>query len=913
MTAGAGVRRYWTETTRATVDAAIGRVASGHPSVLLIEGEAGMGKSTLCAEVVERAARFAVFPAEGVAGQDAPYGVLDQWGVHVPRTAQHEQIQPFVAAQVLRQLTDAATGVAAHVLLLVDDVQWADVESMEALVWLLRRAAGDHLLVVLATRPAPERRRESWRRWLDTSDAVLQVGLDGLSYDDARALVADHSPAVSTEVAEQLWLHTRGNPLYLTNLLVEHEPADLGELRTVPAPAEYAAQIADLLHRQPADAVRLAEALSVLGAGRTRLRDAGAVAGLEHVDVAAQRLLAAGLVLAEGVGAAADLRWVHGLAGSAVYHHLSPPRRQELHTRSAQVLTSPAAVFEHRLAAAEQQDEPLARDLERAAGGLYDQHSYRQAAQYLRSAADLTADRAERLRRWLDAAFCSVLAHSAADLDLTAIDQVSDPVRRGLVLGALACFSGRYREGAAILSSAANTPVDRADPLPRHRLEMLLAWVRTLLGHDLELITTALDRGLGLDVTDPAMTPYRLLAQGHVAGRTGGWVAFAAVLDRLPEVASATPPELSGLLVWRGQDHLAKGLLGAATADLREVQRRQHDGVVDALSNGFDSLLATTYWAAGRWELAKVAFRSARMVPAELTGLLTYAASSLPWSTSGDFGEADRQLDDGARALEDRPWQEAVEVFLGAQVVRRHAGGSAAAQATLLAETRQRWPHTPVGTGLLGGIWAIHLALAGVWAGELDWAERQLARATAEPAHSPSVRSAASWVSGLLAEQRGRTAEALRHLRTSVSTPGVETPLYQAHAFADHARLARLTGAQAEAARSTEQALGIYRNLQAKPYLARLADAVAPTLGPAKAPEDVYVLPLTEREYDVLTLVVEGYSYAQISRELFVSQSTVSYHLGNIYPKAGVRSRHELTRWVRQHPGSVVAPGAERA
>jgi DNA-binding CsgD family transcriptional regulator len=54
----------------------------------------------------------------------------------------------------------------------------------------------------------------------------------------------------------------------------------------------------------------------------------------------------------------------------------------------------------------------------------------------------------------------------------------------------------------------------------------------------------------------------------------------------------------------------------------------------------------------------------------------------------------------------------------------------------------------------------------------------------------------------------------------------------------------------------------------------------------------------------VLTLVTAGMSYAQIARDLFITQSTVSYHLGNIYAKANVSSRHELTALVREQPAS---------
>jgi DNA-binding CsgD family transcriptional regulator len=61
---------------------------------------------------------------------------------------------------------------------------------------------------------------------------------------------------------------------------------------------------------------------------------------------------------------------------------------------------------------------------------------------------------------------------------------------------------------------------------------------------------------------------------------------------------------------------------------------------------------------------------------------------------------------------------------------------------------------------------------------------------------------------------------------------------------------------------------------------------------------------LSERERDVVTLVSVGMSYQQIARELFITRSTVGFHLSNIYAKAGVTSRHELTALLRSNPAS---------
>jgi DNA-binding NarL/FixJ family response regulator len=116
----------------------------------------------------------------------------------------------------------------------------------------------------------------------------------------------------------------------------------------------------------------------------------------------------------------------------------------------------------------------------------------------------------------------------------------------------------------------------------------------------------------------------------------------------------------------------------------------------------------------------------------------------------------------------------------------------------------------------------------------------------------------------------------------------------------DHARIAHVLGDPASAGDSLAKATEIYTQLGAPAYVDRidLARQASGRIAPGRNP----VVMLTEWEQDVLTLIASGMSYAQISRDLFVTQSTVGYHLSNIYRKAGVSSRHELTEMVRGDP-----------
>jgi DNA-binding CsgD family transcriptional regulator len=132
-------------------------------------------------------------------------------------------------------------------------------------------------------------------------------------------------------------------------------------------------------------------------------------------------------------------------------------------------------------------------------------------------------------------------------------------------------------------------------------------------------------------------------------------------------------------------------------------------------------------------------------------------------------------------------------------------------------------------------------------------------------------------------------------------------PLYNAHLLTDYAVAGHQLGRPDLARQLSSAARSIYTGLDATPYMVRLdaldrANAQAGA-APGGAPRRLKVqFELTDREQDVLTLVTSGMSYAQISRELFITQSTVSYHLSNIYDKTGIRRRAQLTELFRREP-----------
>ncbi len=120
------------------------------------------------------------------------------------------------------------------------------------------------------------------------------------------------------------------------------------------------------------------------------------------------------------------------------------------------------------MAAAEQYDNDLASEMQAYAAQLYSQRSFRQAAQYLRSASGLTPGPADRERRWLESVFDLVMSRDfpAVEAELDDVRRADNAVGRALVLGAYAVWSRRYRDGVEQLEPLTSTPSARPNPAP---------------------------------------------------------------------------------------------------------------------------------------------------------------------------------------------------------------------------------------------------------------------------------------------------------------------------------------------------------------------------------------------------------------------------------------------------------------
>ncbi len=888
---------------------ALDRARSGDPVVLLIEGDAGLGKTALLAELTALAGDFRVLRADGLEGDRTPFTVLAQWAVDPPRPADGGEPLPRAAAQALRERLDSLA-IDGPVLLMLDDLQWADPESVEVMLWLLRRTSGDRLMVAVGTRRLPAELHPDWQRWVAGRDLVMRIGLNGLTQEQVGELARRQWPQLSDDLARRLHEHTGGNPLYLTAVLAENDLPELSSAGMLPAPAAFAQSLATRTARLSPGALTLLRAASVLGSGWNSLALVSAVAGMDRageLSVLAQELNESGLIEQRRVDGPARLRVTHALIRASVYQQTPLLQLRELHVCAAAQTGSRPVALQHRMAAAEQYDEALAEEMEAYANELYGHRSIRQGAQHLRWASELTADPAVRQRRWLESVYMLVLCYDASivEAELDDVRAADDALWRALVLGTNAIWRRRYREAVEHLEPIASTPLFSSETRARYRIEVLLVWARVCLGQPTEVIVAGLAQAASVQVEDARLSGLELVAGSQTAIQVNGIEPVLAQLTALP-AAAAVPLPATGALAFRGVLRVTLGLTREAADDLGEATRRINDGVTDLGAGSFHAYFGLVHWLAGDWGRARVSIRQALDIGGQLDRRgqfihqMTAALAPLVDIGQGRFAEADAMIARTRELLTESPWWEACQLLLGTLLVRVHAAGSAAEKATALAGLRGT-PFEVTDISRASPILLLNYVPALLWAKRVDDADAAVARLAQIVPAAPWTPAAVSWFRGLIAEARGNGRAALTHL-TSALAADFDLPFYRAHLLTDHARLAFLLGSPA-ADVSLRRAEEIYDELGAVPYRERIrairSESAAPT---APAPTLAGGVALTEREQDVLTLLVTGMSYAQISRELFITQSTVGYHLSHIYGKAGVTSRHQLSELARKNP-----------
>ncbi|MDQ6745165.1 MAG: AAA family ATPase [Actinomycetota bacterium] len=930
------------------MDNALGRLAGGSGAAWLVSGEPGIGKSRLLFEAGRRAAAIGAWLFEGQAAElerDFPFSVfvdaLDPYLASLDssslRTLSEKQRRLLALVFPALDRGERETGMVAQerfrcyravgellamlaaqrpLVLVLDDLQWADAASLELLEHLLRRPPSAPVLLLLAHRTG------------FSPGALSQVSdrlqLTPLSREDADALLGD---GLRTEILAQVYRESGGNPFYLEHLAWAERrrtPASgvrlQGELLDIEVPVPVREALAGEMAALGEQTRRVLQGAAVAGEQFTP-ELAGAIAEEDppRVLAALDRAIAVGLVA--GTETPVLFRFRHPIVRRAVYVSAGQAWRVGAHARAAGLLArggaGPLARAHHIEHSAIRGDEDAVVDLI-AAGEL--------------AAAVAPASAA----RWFAAA-------------LRLLPEEADDGRRlGVLvpLGAALGSAGRLEESRSTLVEILGALPAEAGAV-RVRLIGFMALIDRLLGRHAdarELLQRALRMAGERDAVEAAALELELAADRFFAG---DWTAMHEHAERGFRIAAgeggeglrASAASLLGLAeysvgrVRAARKHRAEalGLLDAPGSDARglrldaldwlgwlELSVEEYDAAYQHFTRGLEigrrsgaghllstmsfGLLLTCTW---RGRLAEAIEQSdATLALGQLSGsrqVLSWAHGlrTLVDLRSGalaralDHGEQAQRLGDG---LDANPFSavnggwfgealiEAGQPVRGREQILRALGGDElpAVEAA----------YRPYFYDVLAGAEATlgRCQEATSWAGA--------AEATAEGLGLPGRDGAALHAAGV-AEQ-DPTAGAQLALRAA-------TKLALAHPI-EAARARTLAGRHLGAAGNREAALNELRRASAEltalgagHYAAQavrerrhLGERLA--RGGRRASASTGIASLSDREREVAMLVQDRFTNRQIAARLVLSEKTVERHLSRIFVKLDARSRVDVAR-----------------
>jgi DNA-binding CsgD family transcriptional regulator len=907
-------------TERAALGQLLEAARGGRSRALVVHGEAGVGKTALLEDAVASAAGMRIARVAGVESEmELAYAALQQLcaqmldgldrlpdpqraalGVVFGLRAGEAPDRFLVGLAALSLLADAAG--KQPLLCVIDDAQWLDRASAQAMGFVARRLFAEQVALVVATREPGGQFR-----------GLPELAVGGLGVADALELLASviRGP-LDERVQERFIAEAGGNPLALLELPQGLTPAELAGAFGVTAAAGLLGRLEDSFRQRLGGLPETTQRLLLVAAAEPTgdpvlvLRAAGRLGiGME----AAAPAEAEGLLT---IGARVTFR--HPLVRSAAYRAAPPGERRAAHRALADAMdprADPDRRAWHRAQAAAGPDEEVAAELEHSAGRAQARGGFAAAAAFLERSAALTPGPARRADRALAAAQATSQAGAfGAALGLLAAAEAGplDELQRAqaaLLHGqiALASFRGRGAETLLLTAARLFEPLDAR--LARETyLEALSAALfagRLPTGSGLrEAAETAraappppqparaqdlLLDGLALLATDgyPAGAPVLKAAvsafRGDEVSQEEGlrwlWQAcYAAELvwdygswdvlsDRLVKLASEAGA-LSAMpiaLNIRALPHLFAGEFAAATSLITQLE-----SVTEATGSSIAPYASLMLAALRGWETEAARLIEAGMKEAERRGQgawLTFAqwATAVLHNSLGRYEQAlaaAEQASQDSRALPPANWAivELIEAATRSGVPER----AAPALQRLSQMTRAS------GTDWALGIEARARALV---SGD-EAADRRYREAIGYLGRTP-VRvelGRAQLVYGEWLRRQRRIREAREQLRrayTLFTGVGME-------AFAERARAElRATGAQA--------------------------------LKRTTGTPDV----LTAQEALIARLASQGASNPQIAAQLFISPATVAYHLGKVFAKLGISSRSQLTRALPIRPDAARA------
>jgi DNA-binding CsgD family transcriptional regulator len=875
---------------------------SGKSEVLVLRGEAGVGKTALLHYVGERATGCRVERAAGVESEmELAFAGLHQLCAPVLGSVAHlpepqrlaigtafgldggEAPDRFrVGLALLGLLSEVAR--ERPLVCLVDDAQWLDRASAQALAFVARRLLAEGVgLVFVVREPSDD-------ELVDLPEMVVR----GLPSDDARALLDAVTPGrLDERVRDRIIAETRGNPLALLELPRGLTASELAGGFGRPDAQPLASRIEQSFVRRFETLPEATRTLLLTAASEpvgdvTLLWRAAGELGIGRD--AAGPAETAGLI-----ELGAQVRFRHPLVRAAVYRAATVPDRRAAHRALAEATdpeVDPDRRAWHRAYAAAGPDEEVAAELERSAARAQARGGVPAAAAFLERATELTADPARRGPR--------ALAAAQAKLD-----------------------AGSPDDASALLATAELCALSPLDGARLIRLRAQIAFARRRGSDAPPLLLEAAKRLEPLDADLARETHLDALGAAIFAGRLGGDTGVVEMAEAARAApAGSHPPRAVDLLLDGVACRLADGYVAGLHPLRRALEAVQLEE--DIRWHWLACRIASEVWDDEAWEeLAACQVRVARA-----TGALAVLPLALTYRSgthlhAGEFATTSAMIEEAGalnRSIGGPPLMY-TQVLLAAWRGAREEATSlmefAIPNATARGEGRGLTWCDYAWALLYNGLGEYEAALAAARSacehddlGLIAWALIELIEAAAR-SDRPDVATATlgrlaertqasgtDWALGIEARSRallsdGDAADALyREAVERLARTRVTVHLARAHlVFGEWLRREQR---RSEARQHLRTAHEMFSQFGAEGFAERARRELAATGETVRkrvvTAQDV----LTPQEAQVARLAADGHTNPEIGAQLFISPRTAEYHLSKVFTKLAIRTRRQL-------------------
>jgi DNA-binding CsgD family transcriptional regulator len=908
---------------RKVFDGLLDQVRGGESAVLVLRGEAGIGKTALMRYCARQASGCRLVQVAGVESEmELPFAALHQLcgpllgGLAALPEPQQCALRVAFGLEAgaapdrfmvgLAVLSLLAENAAARPLVgLVDDAQWLDEASSQVLGFVGRRLLAESVLLLFVVREA------AGEQILPDLPALT---VEGLTEEDARGLLTAAVPGhLDERVRERIVAETRGNPLGLLELATQMSEAELAggfagqpkaslpnrlqdhylqRVRALPGPTQ---RLMLLAAADPTgDATLLWRAAPALELGR----DAAVAADAEQL-----------------LQISSHVRFRHPLVRAAAYTAGSPEDRRAAHLTLAAATdpqTDPDRRVWHLAAAATGPDEEVATALEQAAVKTQARAGLAASAAFLQRSLDLTAEPARRTERALAAALANLHAgafETALGLLAQAEADASDDLQRARVeqlRGQIEWASVAGRDAPVLLLQAAKRLEALHVGLARETY--LYAWVASSVAGPLAgpggLLQEVSRTARAAPSPAGAPRPCDLLLDGLATMVTRGHTAAEPTLRRA--VSAFLGDQVSGeeWLQWGILAQMAAMAVwdfdGWARMGTRHVELARASGALAPLSialNGRGQVATHC----GDFETA-TSLAAEKDVVNEVTGIRLAATCDL--LLAGYRGRPAEAAPLFTATIEDstaRGEGFAVQMANWSAAVL-HNGLGRYAEALAVAEPASAETYLPLSTQLV----LPELIEAAVRTGRANLAREALDRLSVMTAIEGS-----DWAKGLEARSRALVSEGLEAEHCYAEAVGrlgrtqLRPELARAHLL--YGEWLRRENRRLDARHQLHAGYDLLTAIGADAFAERARRELAATGEKVRKREVGTDSQLTPQEEHIVRLARDGRTNPEIAAELFISTRTVEWHFRKVFAKLGISSRRDLQNTVPprgQHPPS---------